>query len=305
MRLAYRRFGTWSFLVLAIVVSNPAAPGTPPAMSTWVSPGGKDTNPCSHPQPCKTFAAAAAKTAVGGVLNVVNPGDYGTVVITKSITISAQGEANVLGSNDIVIDAPSTAVVVLRGLALGGLGGWNGIRFLGGEALHVENCTIDGFSVAGISFEPVGASKLFVLDSVIRNNGGTGIWVRPVFDGSAQVSIENVRLENNNIGMIIEGGTSATVARSSANGNTGDGFRALLTAVGSASLALQSSEANNNKFRGVSSRSGAVVSIADMMITGNDTGLSTANGGAIVSFGDNRVLGNDEDGAPTSTVAPI
>lgn len=306
MRLPSRRSGAWSFLVLAFVVSIPAAPAAAQPMSTWVSPVGKDSNPCSLPKPCKTFAAAVAKTAAGGVVNVLRPGGYGAVVIMKSITISAEGfEADVLGSDDIVVDAPSTAVVVLRGLALGGLGdGRNGIRFLGGAALHVENCTIDNFTLAGISFEPSGASKLFVLDSVIRNNAGTGILVRPFPGGSARVSIENVRLENNREGMRIEGETWATVARSSANGNVTNGFRAHATMVDFISLALQSSEANNNGV-GVLSSSGGVVSISDMMITDNGTGLSVRGDGAIVSFGDNRVLGNGEDGVPTSTVAPI
>src|SRR5436190_15289982 len=38
---------------------------------TWVSGVGDDANPCSRTAPCKTFAGAIGKTAVGGVISVL------------------------------------------------------------------------------------------------------------------------------------------------------------------------------------------------------------------------------------------
>ena len=120
------------------------------ATRTWVSGVGDDANPCSRTAPCKTFAGAISKTATGGEINVLDPGGFGAVTITKSITISSEGfEAGVLvsGTNGIVINATTTSNVVLRGLDIEGLGtGLDGIKVLGGlGSLHVEKCTINNF----------------------------------------------------------------------------------------------------------------------------------------------------------------
>ena len=61
------------------------------ATRTWVSGVGDDANPCSRTAPCKTFAGAISKTAAGGEINVLDPGGFGAVTITKSITISSRG----------------------------------------------------------------------------------------------------------------------------------------------------------------------------------------------------------------------
>ena len=56
------------------------------ATRTWVSGVGDDANPCSRTAPCKTFAGAISKTAKDGEISVLDPGGYGTVTITKSIS---------------------------------------------------------------------------------------------------------------------------------------------------------------------------------------------------------------------------
>src|SRR5881296_1387534 len=95
------------------------------ATRTWVSGVGDDANPCSRTAPCKTFAGAISKTAAKGEINVLDPGGFGAVTITKSISIEAVGViAGVLvsGTNAIVINALPTDVIVLRGLTIEGLG---------------------------------------------------------------------------------------------------------------------------------------------------------------------------------------
>src|SRR5258706_2307522 len=90
------------------------------ATRTWVSGVGDDANPCSRTAPCKTFAGAISKTAVGGEINCIDPGGFGGVTITKAITIDcANTEAGVLvaGTNGITVNA-GTGVVTLRGLDL-------------------------------------------------------------------------------------------------------------------------------------------------------------------------------------------
>src|SRR5713101_4040280 len=89
------------------------------ASRTWVSGVGDDVNPCSRTAPCKTFAGAISKTAAGGEIDVLDPGGFGAVTITKSITIRSDHiEAGVLvsGTNGIVVQAGPNDRVQLEGL---------------------------------------------------------------------------------------------------------------------------------------------------------------------------------------------
>src|SRR5579859_6624884 len=125
----------------ALVLCLHAAPALAQATRTWVSGVGDDANPCSRTAPCKTFAGAISKTAAGGEINVLDPGGFGAVTITKSITISSQSfEAGVLvsGTNGIVVAAGPTDVVVLEGLDIEGLGtGLDGVKVLTGGTTYV------------------------------------------------------------------------------------------------------------------------------------------------------------------------
>src|SRR6266403_3307663 len=74
------------------------------ATRTWVSGVGDDANPCSRTAPCKTFAGAISKTAEGGEISVLDPGGFGTVTITKAITLEGTGSFGsilVSGTNGI------------------------------------------------------------------------------------------------------------------------------------------------------------------------------------------------------------
>src|SRR5436853_6475792 len=120
------------------------------ATRTWVSGVGDDANPCSRTAPCKTFAGAISKTAAGGEISVLDPGGFGAVTITKSITINGAGTlAGILaaGTNAIIINAASTDKIVLKYLQINGAGtGLDGIRFRSGKQLTVEACKIWGFT---------------------------------------------------------------------------------------------------------------------------------------------------------------
>lgn len=301
--------------VFLAVFLLPGAAARGQAIRTWVSGVGDDANPCSRTAPCKTFAGAISKTATGGEINVLDPGAFGAVTITKSITISSAGlEAGVLatlGSNGIIINAPASAVVVLRGLDIEGAGsGNNGIRFIAGGVLHVENCTINNFTGRGILFEPNTTAELVVRNTEIRNSVGAtggGIFVKPVTGGFARVAVDDVPLSNNSFGMRIEGGTQAVVNRTVATGNNTQGFLAVGTAPGAAELNLNDCVSSNNAAAGVrTDNAGATVRISGCMITGNvQNGLLANGASAIISFGNNSVEGNGVDGSPTSTVPTI
>src|SRR3954449_11415108 len=113
--------------VLLSLIASLVLPGALHAQATrtWVSGVGDDANPCSRTAPCKTFAGAISKTATGGEINVLDPGGFGGVTITKSITISSEGfEAGVLvsGTNAIIINALETSNAAPHGLDIEGVG---------------------------------------------------------------------------------------------------------------------------------------------------------------------------------------
>src|SRR5258708_27615578 len=121
------------------------------ASRTWVSGVGDDANPCSRTAPCRAFAGAFPKTAVGGEIDALDPGGFGALTITKAITIDGGGgqvaSVLVVGTNGIVIAAGANDTVTLRNLRLNGIkgsanGGLNGIHFVSGAALHIEDCAI-------------------------------------------------------------------------------------------------------------------------------------------------------------------
>src|SRR6202451_565595 len=101
------------------VVGRAIAPAHAQATRTWVSGVGDDVNPCSRTAPCKTFAGAISKTATAGEINCLDPGGFGTVHITKSMTLNCHEVlGSILASGVPGITINSTAAgsrVVLRG----------------------------------------------------------------------------------------------------------------------------------------------------------------------------------------------
>src|SRR5688500_10848454 len=161
------RHGAGTFLLVTALAF--AGQAHSQATRTWISGVGDDVNPCSRTAPCKTFAGAISKTAAGGEINCLDPGGFGAVTIVKAMTISCpytEGGA-LAGGNGIVINAAATDVVYIRGLDIFGVNPpTNGIRFVAGGALHVEDSVIRRFNAAnsaGISFFPSTANaELYV-----------------------------------------------------------------------------------------------------------------------------------------------
>src|SRR5262245_32593381 len=82
-----RRISTSLALAAASFALLQTAPAQAQAFRTWVSGVGDDANPCSRTAPCKTFAGAISKTQVNGEINCLDPGGFGALTITKSITV--------------------------------------------------------------------------------------------------------------------------------------------------------------------------------------------------------------------------
>src|SRR5688572_19769319 len=74
-------------LALALLALAIPASASAQATRTWVSGVGDDQNPCSRTAPCKTWAGAISKTAAGGIMMAMDDGGFGTLTITKPLTV--------------------------------------------------------------------------------------------------------------------------------------------------------------------------------------------------------------------------
>jgi hypothetical protein len=186
---------------------------------------------------------------------------------------------------------------VLRNLSINGAGtGLNGIRFLAGKSLHVENCSVSGFLTTGIDVE--GAGQVFVSDTSIRNVTGTGIALAPS-TGTAQAVLDGVRVEATGSGFVAQGSVRATVRGTSASGN-GTGF----TADGAdVELNLDDVVASNNQ-TGIQATGGARVRVTGATVTNNAVAGVVADGSSeVASFSDNQVAGNPPGSATACELA--
>nr|WP_294811051.1 right-handed parallel beta-helix repeat-containing protein [uncultured Sphingomonas sp.] len=306
-----------------------AAPAAAQATRTWVSGVGDDANPCSRTAPCKTFAGAISKTAAGGEINCIDQGAYGAVTITKAIALQCVGvTAGVLHSstNGIVINAAATDNIFIKGLDINGSPptspGLNGIRFLAGASLTVENTVIRGSNGAapngfGILFAPSGASKLVVTNSSISNNGtvssGGGILVQPTgAGGSAIVTLQGVSLNNNpsggfkidTTGNTSAAGVKATISDSDITGNGGGVAVVVPGGASAAALMIVDSNVSNNGAGIIGNGVAATVRVSGTAITNNGTGLVVAGGSFVMTFGDNLLQGNTTNGAFAASTIP-
>lgn len=188
------------FFSLAALVAGFSTLAHAQATRTWVSGVGDDVNPCSRTAPCKTFAGAISKTAPSGEINVLDPGGFGAVTITKSITIRSDHiEAGVLvsGTNGIIISAGATDRVVLEGLDIEGLGtGLNGVSVNSGKEVYVIRCSIRHFTQNGVNMaSSTSGGRVIVKDSFIAFNAG-GVNVA----GTANIgSILNTEIDANTV----------------------------------------------------------------------------------------------------------
>jgi parallel beta helix pectate lyase-like protein len=275
------------------------------ATRTWVSGVGDDANPCSRTAPCKTFAGAISKTAPIGEIDTLDPGGYGALTITKSITIDGlSGLAGVLvsGTNGIVVSASNTDVVILRNLDINGIGaGLAGILILGAGDVRIENCKIYRFSGRGIDDHRT-AGHLSVTNTVVNDNGQTGILALSGGGSTLNVTIDHVEMHGNgNSGLAVTGGAHAMVIHSSATSNASHGFYA----DSSATLDVEDTVSFGNTNSGVISLSGATIRLSNTTVTNNGTGLSVGLGSNIFSYGSNRISGNTSGNGPASGMLGI
>ena len=314
MKLAGLAIASLGFVMIT------ATPAQAQATRTWVSGVGDDVNPCSRTAPCKTFAGAISKTATNGEISCLDPGGFGAVTITKSISIVCDytnGGILAASTTGVLVNTPANSIVTLKGLNIEcAATGIHGIRILGsGVIVHVHkaqvrNCRGGGSGITVNSTS--GLTDLYVADSYITDNGTSavtgGITLTPSGTANVNLTVNRVQMENNSSG--IRANSSATsgfirgiVRDSLVSGSGFTGIEAITTA-SVTSLMVDRVAIVNNTTGMSTSGAQAQLLVKTSSVTANDTGLLVTSG-AIFSYKDNSVNGNlVADGAFTSQITP-
>lgn len=279
------------------------------ATRTWVSGVGDDVNPCSRTAPCKTFAGAISKTAKDGEISVLDPGGFGTLTITKSITINGthgSGFGSVLAAGApsgflVNITDPADVRKTVRIITLnfnGASTGTDGIKILSATAVNVEDCVIDGFTNAGINDIRTNVNgKLYVENTVSRNNAQSNFRVVPGVGGSIIATFDHCQGVGStaNSGYAQSGNVKATVRDCVFTGNATNGIFADGTG---GELNVENCLSSHNA-TGLFVTSPAVIRLDSTVITNNGTSINVAGQAQVSSTGTNTIAGNGANNLPT------
>jgi Right handed beta helix region len=277
------------------------------ATRTWISGVGDDVNPCSRTAPCKTFAGAISKTQPGGEIDVLDPGGFGAVTITKSITFDGGegqvGSILVAGSPGIVINAANTDTIYLRNLEIDGVGtGTYGVRVLNAKAVTLEHVSIFNFLGSpgrGVSVELTSASAptlgmfLNINNCKFFHNAQTHVVVVPAAGQPlvyADISNSHLSYSTANGGVAISEGGKASIHNCEITNNFSSGVYVDGTVV-PAQAFVDNSNISFNNIGVVANSAGSSIRLSNTSIFGNfQNGITGA--GTLFTFGTNHIDGN-------------
>jgi hypothetical protein len=317
---------TLNILAITIFTLMVASMAQAQATRTWVSGVGDDVNPCSRTAPCKTYAGAISKTAVHGEISTLDPGGFGAVTITKSITIEGtqgQGYGSILHSGttgvSIAFDnftavGESQKSVRLRNLNINGSGGsggnassgLRGVRISGGAAsagseVFIEDTIIDGARGnpgRGIEDARTGGGFLSISGSTVRNCIGSGLSTVTT-TGGLNIVINQSQFLNNANGIAVGTNCKVSVIASNISGNTSSGLFVEQIGGGAAEINVDHCIVTHNGTGFSATTANTTIRISNTTAINNGTLFSAAGGGTVLSYGNNQ-SGGAAFGGPVS-----
>ena len=248
----------------------------------------------------QNFCGRNLKTATGGEISVLDPGGYGTLTVTKAITVdggtgSGWGSTLFSSVNGFIINITTGLTsdkVILRNLSINGAGttlGVDGIRFLDGQQLTVEHVRIFNFSGDGIEVNQSQGCNLFLKDVKITH-GGIGIKTASSA-GTIAGTMRDVDIDAmSSHGFQAVSATLMALSNVSVARCAGDGIR---SDAANTNVIVENSTVLGNNF-GFNEVAGNL-RIANCGMFHNNTNLN-AN---VASAGDNRSSGNTTTNVPT------
>jgi hypothetical protein len=307
------------------VVGAAIAPAQAQTIRTWVSGAGDDANPCSRTAPCKTWAHAMAETDPGGEINALDPGGFGAMTITQSVTVDGGGgmvaSTLVAGMAGIVVNASSTDVVVIRNVRFDGVQGNDstpgssvstgstgtiGIQVVSAERVVIENAEIVGFSTGaagsgGIVIAPSSGTTNVSVQTTSAYNNQVGLLSKPTGGATVYLTVEHSYFDNNIGGGIRIDGTGSgnsnvVITDTSMSLNGGNGVVAISGSGGNTNVDLMRDVIAGNAQNGVVANNNAggaaTVTAGSSILSYNQVDAwSIVNTATILSFKNNQVSG--------------
>ena len=300
--IKFRSFCLVAATAVAAFVAGAAQAQTAPR--TFVSGVGDDSNACSRTAPCKSFGGALAKTEEFGEVDCLDPGGFGFVTITKSVTIDCHeqvgsilndGTAAILVAFDSFEPNDRVKTVNLRNLTLQGTdNGSIGIHLTGvgaGTAVNIEDCLITNNleSPAGGIVDDRSRGMLTINNTTVRSSFANGILIS-TSNGSVRAMISNTRVINSNIGITAGPDANVVISHSIVSGNSVAG----LVVQSGGTMIVDSTVIAHN---GNGIQNAGTVELSNSDVTYNTTAVS----GSVNSFSNNRFTKNTTLG----TIIPI
>jgi hypothetical protein len=294
------------------VVGLAIAPAQAQATRTWISGVGDDANPCSRTAPCKTWAGAISKTTTGGEIDALDPGGFGALTITKSITLDGGGGqvASTLTSGTPGMTISGTgAVVIIRnvrfnGLLQNGTPGTIGVQILTASRVELENDEIFGFGnasgQAGIVIAPSSGTVDVGVQNTSSYDNQVGLLSKPTGGAVVNLTVQHSYMDNNQGGGVRIDGTgggttNAALTDTSMSLNNGNGIIAI-SGPSNVNVDLMRDVMADNASSGVVSNNSAggtsTVTVGSSILSYNVVGAWLISGtGTLLSFKNNQVTG--------------
>ena len=214
---------------------------------SWVSRTRNDTNSCLRSQPCATFQGALAKTNSPGEIDVVDPGDYGTITISgRTLTLDGGGMGRIMipGVKNYGIQVLNGSVATIRNLSIRQIGTAQEFAIAvsgAGTIATIENVNIDLGGMAGSGW----ALEVYSGQATLSHSTIQGAYYCVISFTSATVAVDHSLLTACNTGIEAWGGV-ALIRQNVIVGNT----TGLAAANGGSIVSFMNNGVHNNSTNG-------------------------------------------------------
>jgi len=270
-----------------------SVPANALSLHTWVSGaiGSDSTCTGARQSPCATFAQALSLTAAGGAISVADPGDFGPVNISQSVTIDGgmMGSIGFAGNNfgiNIAASTSSPINVVVRNLTIEGQGTGNYpiVVTSGNVNLTVDDCKLESFVTGGVFLSSAAVENVLVTNTVI--DGGNIANYGVASTGVNVVALDHVTIRRA-LQFAVYNGVSGGLVQVT-NSLLTQSVEGVYANAGTISVANTAITSNQT---GVCDATGAKIRLDTNDIYDNTTAAIANCGGQIKTSGTNRTSG--------------
>jgi hypothetical protein len=282
----------------------------------YLASTGSDANPCTVSQPCRLLPAALNAIIDGGEVWMLDSANYnsGPVNVTKSASIlaipGAVGSVVALGGPAFNI-ATAGVSVSLRNLVIvpfPASGGTSGIVMTNGNSLTIQETVIANLPAYGVDVNAIAGTRVKIMDSVIRNNGNHGVFLR----GGAIADISNSKITGNYYGVFVYSSVSGAITTAAVNdsllSSNSVGIYAYASVTGSTArwTAIRTTASHNLYGFGCEGGVGTVLCTAGYSMANGNTNYGFYQYGTATfrSLGNNIVIDNGTSNV-LGTITPL